>query len=114
MAKDGLFALACALAIAVAGPGLSLVSAGPDDRDLAVTAALAVQMAIQQGRDYLQRDDPRSAVFVLEGQLGRINGNPTYMALMRDAYRAMIKKLKHDGDTAEAQRYQQRLQIIDP
>jgi hypothetical protein len=85
-----------------------------DDRDNAVAAALAVQTAMQQGREFLLRNDARSAVQVLESQLARINGNAAYLALLRDAYRAYIQELRLANQAPAAQVYVQRLQILDP
>lgn len=114
MAKDGLLALICAGGLLVAGADISRLQATDDDRNSAVTATLAVQTAMQQGRDYLQRGDARSAVFALESQLSRINGNPAYLALLRDAYRTYVKELRLANQDADAQRYLQRLLILDP
>jgi hypothetical protein len=111
MAREGRFVWACAVAAVVPG----LLWAGPEeDRDNAVSAALAVQTALQQGRDHLLRGDARSAVFVLESQLARINGNPAYLALLRDAYRAYLKELRLANQAEAIQLYTQRLQILDP
>ena len=114
MAKDGLMALVCAGALLVSGVGLTGLRATDDERNSAVASALAVQTAMQQGRDYLQRGDARSAVFVLESQLNRVNGNPAYLALLRDAYRTYVKELKLANQDGDAQRYLQRLQVLDP
>jgi hypothetical protein len=112
MAKDGLLPIVGAIALIVANP--SLLRATGEDKADAVAAALAVQTALQQGRDFLQRGDARAAVQTLEAQLSRINGNATYLALLRDAYRAYVRELRIARQDAEAQRYQQRLQILDP
>jgi tetratricopeptide (TPR) repeat protein len=114
MAKDGLIHLVSAGALILAVAALPALKATEPDRGDTVAATLAMQTALQQGRDYLQRGDARSAVFVLESQLGRINGNPTYLALLRDAYRAYVKELRQAKLEPEAQRYLQRLQILDP
>src|SRR5262249_8955572 len=105
--------LACAGLLAVAPTGA--VSAPPaDDRDSTVAATLAVQTAMQQGRDYLLRNNPRAAVETLERQLPRINGNPAYLALLRDAYRSYVKELRLARNEGEARRYAQLLAILDP
>src|SRR5262249_5603384 len=85
-----------------------------DTRDTVVADALAVQTAMQQGRHFLLNNDSKSAVQVLEAQVHRINGNPAYLSQLRDAYRALIRDLRLNGQEAEAQRYLQRLQILDP
>ncbi|MBY0522388.1 MAG: hypothetical protein K2R98_03280 [Gemmataceae bacterium] len=113
MAKDGLRTLLCVCALIV--PILSLARAAPgDERDNAVSNTLAVQTAMQQGREFLLRGDCKSAVHTLEAQLSKINGNAAYLALLRDAYRAHVKELRLANQEAEAQRYLQRLQILDP
>ena len=114
MARDGLYALLCAGAVSLFGPATPVPAAPGDDRDSTVAAALSVQTAMQQGRDFLQRGDARAAVRVLEEHLPKINGNPTYLALLRDAYRSHVQELKLARQEAEAQRYLQRLQILDP
>lgn len=114
MAKDGLFAWLCAGVVFVTGP-LSLTFAAPgDDRESTVAATLAVQTAMQQAREFLAHNDSKSAVRVLEEQLPRINGNPAYLTLLRDAYRSYVKDLRLAGKEAEAKRFLQRLQILDP
>ncbi|MCS6852580.1 MAG: hypothetical protein NZ700_15600 [Gemmataceae bacterium] len=114
MVRHGtIFALSAGTLISL---GLSAwLRAGPaDDRDAVITATLAVQTALQQGRDHLFRNDPKSAVYVLESQLAHINGNPAYLALLRDAYRALIKELKLANQDQAVALYMQRLQILDP
>ena len=109
MAKDGLVGAICALAVLYVAPVMAQV---PSNDSVAVT--LAVQTALQQGRDFLQRGDARAAVQALEAQLGKVNGHPTYLNLLREAYRAHIKELRDGNQEPEAQRYLQRLQILDP
>lgn len=111
MAMDGLLVLVCAGAI-LAGP--TAAAAPADDRDTALAVTLAVQTAMQQGRECLLRNDPRAAVEALERQLPRINGNPAYLSLLRDAYRSYVKSLRLAGQEGQAQLYAQRLAILDP
>src|SRR5439155_23811135 len=68
----------------------------------------------QQGRESLVRGDAKAAVYVLESQLSRINGNGTYLGLLRDAYRAHVKQLRLANQDDEAQIYLKRPQILDP
>jgi tetratricopeptide (TPR) repeat protein len=114
MAKEGLTGIVCALALIPAAGEIRALRATGEDRDRTVAAQLAVQSALHQGRDFLQRGDARSAVHVLEGQLGRINGDAAYLTLLRDAYRAYVKELRLSRQESEAQRYLQRLQVLDP
>jgi tetratricopeptide (TPR) repeat protein len=108
MAKEGLIALACAVAVALAS-----VQAG-DDRPVAVEAALAVQTTMQQARDLQRKGDTRSAVALLERNLPLINGNTTYLNLLRETYRLYILDLRAGGQQADADRYLERLKILDP
>src|SRR5262245_7924723 len=115
MAKEGLLPL---LGAGVLGVALSLCavprSAAGDDPNAALTSTLAVQTALQQGRDLLLRGNYQAAVHILEGQLSRINGNREYLAALRDAYRGYVKELRLANQEAAAQVYVQRLLILDP
>jgi hypothetical protein len=111
MAMEGLLSFALALAAsAPAAPDAPAPLAQPDS---AITVTLTVQNAMQQARDQLLHDNPRAAVGVLEEHLARINGNPVYLALLRDAYRAYIKQLRLTNQAAQAAVYAQRLKILD-
>ena len=114
MAKEGLSLLVCALALAISAPAGLAANPGQDDKENAVAAALAVQTAMQQGRDLLLENKPRAAVEVLEKELARINGNQNYLVLLRDAYRSYIKQLRLDGKEPLAEVYLRRLYILDP
>src|SRR5438105_13902665 len=108
MARYGLSVCLCAALVATAAR-----SAPPAD-DNALMASLAVQTAVQQGREHLLQNRPRAAVDVLEAQIARINGNQTYLMLLRDAYRAYIRELRVGKQDATAQTYLRRLQILEP
>ena len=112
MAKDGLCALLCAGALFGAA-ALPLPRAAASD-DGALTSALAVQAALQQGRELLLRGNYRAAVYVLESQISRIDGSREYLAALRDAYRGYVRELKQSNQEAEAQVYLRRLQALDP
>jgi hypothetical protein len=115
MARDGLPLLVRAGAVLVAlGIGTRLTADPPDDRARAVTRTLAVQMALQQGRECLLRKDYRAAIDVLEGQLAHVDGNLTYLALLRDAYRSHIQQLELTNQPAAAEVFRQRLAILEP
>jgi tetratricopeptide (TPR) repeat protein len=73
-----------------------------------------VQAALQQGRECVQRGEYKSAVRILEAQLPRINGHAVYLAVLEDAYRGYVKELRDRGQTELAQRYLERLAILDP
>lgn len=114
MAMEGLGALACAAALLAADPIPQIPTKPADDRDDHVATMLAVQSAMQQAREHLLQNQPRAAVDVLERHLPRINGNPVYLALLRDAYRTYIKELKLAKNEAEAKRYTHLLAILEP
>lgn len=92
--------------VVVAGPG--------DDPETVITVRLAVQTALQQGRDNLLKGNYQTAVNILEAQISRIDGSREYLAVLRDAYRAYIRELQLAGKTDEAQTYLKRLRILDP
>jgi hypothetical protein len=118
MARDGLFAPVCAGLLAVAlpllSPPLPATGAAPEERDSSITGTLAVQTALQQGREHLLHGNAQAAVYVLEAQLARINGSREYLTVLRDAYRAYIKELRLAGKEPEAEEYLGRLKILDP
>ena len=97
-----------ALAFAVGGR-----AADPADPQSAVTATLAIQDAMRQGRECLQRGQAKAAVELLETQLTRINGNPAYLGLLREAYAAYVKELQLANQDELCEVYQKRLQILD-
>jgi len=114
MATDGLARIVCAVLVLVGLGEIGIVLGTDEERTDVVTATLAVQTALEQGRGFLQRGDARAAVRVLEGQLGRINGNTTYLNVLREAYRAYVRELRQANQETEAARYTRRLQILDP
>jgi tetratricopeptide (TPR) repeat protein len=91
--------------------------AGPargEDAEGKLRTQLAVQTALQQGRDNLQRGNYQAAVFCLEKEIARIDGNREYINVLREAYRGYIRDLYQTNRSAEAKPYQERLQILDP
>jgi hypothetical protein len=111
MAMEGLFALACASALVAAGPGPA--TPADDARGHNIDDVLAVQTAMQQGRDYLLHNNAATAVEVLERQLHLINGNQRYLALLREAYRLRIHDLTLAKQEAAARVYADRLRILE-
>jgi tetratricopeptide (TPR) repeat protein len=117
MARDGLSAFLCAgLLCAILSVAIltSAAAAPPEERDNPITSTLAVQTALQQGREQLLRGNAQTAVNTLETQLARINGSREYLTVLRDAYRAYIKELRLAGKEADAEEYLKRLRILDP
>ncbi len=113
MAMDGLLALVCASAVITAGPSTPVSGAAGENRDSAVATTLAVQTAMQQGKQHLVNGEYRAAVSALESQLAYINGNQVYLKLLQDAYRGYVKELRLAKQDDEAQRYLRRLLILD-
>src|SRR5947209_854651 len=114
MAMDGLLALVCAGALAAAGPsGLTATPPG-DDHDSSIASTLAVQAAMQQGRDNLLHQKYKEAVDALEAQLPHINGNTNYLNLLLEAYRSFLNELRLNKQDAQAQEYHRRLLILEP
>lgn len=111
MAKDGLVPFACATAILLITNSLCRSTPGEDN---SFSDTLAVQSALQQAREHLLHNRPQEAVSVLHRELGHINGNPVYLALLRDAYQAAIKDLRLAHHDAEAERYVKWLSILEP
>jgi tetratricopeptide (TPR) repeat protein len=112
MARFGLFALLGA-AVLLAGPQPPARPQTPGSSDAAIDSSLRVQKALARGDAYLLQGDPKAAVEVLEAELPRINGNRKYLARLRDAYRAYVAKLYADRQPALAQKYLERLCILD-
>jgi hypothetical protein len=113
MVRIGLLVLACAGAAMMAGP-LAVFAEPKPATETPVATTLAVQTALKQGRDHLSQGEPKRAVEVLEAQLSRINGNREYLLLLRDAYRSYVKELYLARQNALAQKYLERLGILDP
>jgi hypothetical protein len=89
-------------------------SAGGEDAESKLRTQLAVQTALQQGRDNLQRGNYQAAVYSLEKEIVRVDGNREYLNALREAYRGYVRELHQANNHAEAKRYQERLKILDP
>jgi hypothetical protein len=112
MVRDGLCLLLCAV---VACGAAAPLTAGPgDETEARIRNQLAVQTALVQGREHLQRGDHAAAVAVLESQIALIDGNRLYLAALRDAYRGYIADLNKANRVQEARNYITRLEILDP
>jgi hypothetical protein len=98
------------LALALAVPALPAQDPKPD----AVEKALALQKAMAAARQYLTANQPAEAVVVLETQLGTADGNRVYLALLRDAYVAELKRLELGGspDPAAVAKVRRKLGLL--
>jgi hypothetical protein len=118
MARDGLSALRRA-GLLLGALVFSLCaqvpvrSSPPEERE-AIATTLAVQTALQHGRELVTRGNFETAVHVLERELSCINGNRDYLAVLRDAYRGYVKELRKAHKDSEADIYYRRLVILDP
>jgi hypothetical protein len=85
-----------------------------DPKPDAVEKALALQKAMASARQYLTANLPAEAVGVLEAQLGTADGNRTFLALLRDAYVAELKRLELGGspDPAAVARVRRKLDLL--
>jgi tetratricopeptide (TPR) repeat protein len=97
-------------ALVLVGP---LLTGKADPADKAIQTQLAIQQAMEQAKQLCAKGDHAKAVDVLEEQLPRINGNPVYLDLLRDAYRAHIRALLVQQQLPLAEKYRERLKIID-
>jgi tetratricopeptide (TPR) repeat protein len=105
LSRVGVLVLTVMLAVCGAEPAA--------DPQSAVATTLAIQDAMRQGRDHLQNGRAKEAVDALESQLARINGNASYLALLREAYAAYLKELQLAHQDEPCAVYLKRLQILD-
>jgi hypothetical protein len=111
MVRNGLLALP--VAVLLIGLALPLGSAQGEDAESRLRTQLAVQRALQQGREELQRGNYMEAVKALEAQIARVDGNRDYLNVLREAYRGAIHELRRTKPT-EARIYQRRLELLEP
>jgi hypothetical protein len=103
--------LVVAFLIAISFAQAQPPSPSPSD---ALDAALEVSYAMATAKAFLVHGQPKSAVDELERHVAKANGQAPYLELLRDSYRAYIKYLLMTNQPALAQRYVQRLVILDP
>src|SRR5258708_5936990 len=113
MLTRGLPFIVCAGTLLLLTVAFPTVISADENGDSQVSTNLAVQTAMQQGREFILRGDYSSALAALEGQLPSINGNRVYLNLLQDAYRKYIQDLRLKKQDVEARRYLQRLLILD-
>ena len=113
MARKGL-CLLLAAAILLAAPHRVGAAAPDDDKEKKVLNLLAVQKALQEGRDALKRGDFQAAVTVLEARVAYIDGNKEYLDALRDAYIGYIRELQKNNRGADVSIFVRRLECCDP
>lgn len=105
-------ALICAVVVAALSPDLF---AGPqEDARARIDTQLAVQKALQEGRDQIQRGNFSAAVFALEKEIARIDGNKKYLDALVTAYRGCIRDMQQANRPGDVEVYLRRLEILDP
>jgi len=92
--------------------GLTSPAAPPEQAR--VETLLAVQTALQHGREHLQRGHYLAAVQALEAKIEIIDGHKEFLRALRDAYMGLIRELRDGGKPDEAESYVRRLKQIDP
>jgi tetratricopeptide (TPR) repeat protein len=111
MARDGFLILVCAGILASMSPIAKAENTGSENK---VKVLLAVQRALREGREQLQRGNYQAAVFLLESQIARANASPEYLTALCEAYRGYVAELRKTGKLDEVAKYQERLEILDP
>jgi hypothetical protein len=106
MARICLRALLCAALLS-----LPSLADGPEQRQKTL---LAVQVALEQGQELVQKGAYAAAVAVLEKQIPYIDGNKRFLAVLREAYRGQVAALEKAGDAAGAAKYRGFLEILEP
>jgi hypothetical protein len=86
-----------------------------DETDPRIARALAVQKAMTEARQHLQEKRPADAVALLEAEILYVNGNPNFLALMKDAYVAYLQDLLgKNGAVERVEHARRQLRILDP
>src|SRR5262245_48454344 len=78
-----------------------------------IATELAVQAALQQGRQLLAKGQARQAIEVLEARLAQINGNAGYLATLRDAYAALIRELQFKKQDDQIPPLREKLRVLE-
>jgi tetratricopeptide (TPR) repeat protein len=113
MGLDSLLALVCAGLVMAGGPDKPDSLSATESQNNAVASTLAVQRALQQGRECLREGNYKAAVVALESQIAYINGSTPYLQELKKAYKGYIRELRLANRDADAQIYLSRLTIID-
>ena len=113
MGLDSLLALVCAGFVMSNGPDSATTTTVNPSPSNAFASTLAVQTALQRGRECLREGNFKGAVSALEAQIAYINGSTVYLQELQRAYKGYIRELKSANRDADAQLYVGRLAIID-
>jgi hypothetical protein len=112
MTRSGFFLVLCLTAAVIIG-SLAIAANPGSENNQTIESSLAIQKAKLQARDHLVRAEPKKAIEVLEANLALINGDRSYLMLLRDAYRAYVRELSLANQSAAAEVYQRRLKILE-
>jgi tetratricopeptide (TPR) repeat protein len=113
MGLDSLLAVVCAGLVMSGGPDMGANATVNEPQSTAIASTLAVQTALQRGRECLREGNYQGAVSALESQIAAINGSTVYLQELQRAYKGVIKELRLAGRDSDAQLYITRLAIID-
>lgn len=101
----------CLFALLVSSP-LLLAEAETDPR---IARALAIQNAMNEARGHLQANRAAEAVAALEAQILHIDGNESFLALMKEAYLTWWSELGRTNSSPDKVNHVRRqLRILDP
>lgn len=85
------------------------------ETDARVGKALAVQQAMNTARDHLRAGKPDEAVAALETQILFVDGNASFLALLKEAYLANLKDLRQrKAEPGQQEHIRRQLRILDP
>jgi tetratricopeptide (TPR) repeat protein len=90
--------------VAFAAPGI-LFAEPPDP--------VAVRQALADSRECLAKGDAARAVELLEKQLGKVRGDPEYLAALKQAYGAYLKDLQLGNKFEAFELYRKRLAVLE-
>jgi tetratricopeptide (TPR) repeat protein len=113
MIRDTLLSLA-GLCLFTLGPARVPAAPLEEKPPAGIEALLAVNAALEQGREFLQRGQYQAAVKVLESRLELVDAKREYLLTLRDAYLGHIRELQQTNRAAEAETYLRRLRHLDP
>lgn len=98
--------------LVIACPRSALAEPESDPR---LARALALQKVMTAAKNHLRENQPAQAVMVLEAEILHVDGNVTFLALMKDAYIAYLKELKlKSADSDKIDHVTRQLRLLDP
>jgi hypothetical protein len=92
----------------------ALFAQTPPETDPRISRAIGVQKAMSEAKELLRANRPADAVAVLEAEILYVNGNSSYLALMKDAYIAFLKTAGQNDSTERIEHARRQLRILAP